>query len=183
MLSLETSSQQVRKSRATFLSKTKRKAPIIIKANCLEIALRTNNSWLHLSLKIVTNDWVIALLEVSPPIFCLCKWEKYDIFDCILWCITLKLFVLWLDFHPVHFFVNPFKKNSQELLGILLCTSCKSILSAIHMTLKLRRIDHFLIPTVAISVQYPAIRCSKALFHFLQFHFFFESWVEFFQSH
>lgn len=160
MLCLETSNHQVIKSGATFLSKAQRKAPIVIKADCLEIALRAHYCRFHLSLKIVTNDWVIALLEVGPPIFCLCRWEKYDIFDCILRCISLKLLVFWFDFHSVHFFVDSFKKNSQELLGILLCTTCESVLSAAHMTFKLRRIYHFLITTVAISVQYPAIRCS-----------------------
>ena len=160
MLSLEASDHQVRKTGVSFLPKAKRKAPIVIKANCLEITLRAHNCRLHLPLEIVADDWVIALLEVSPPIFCLCKYEKYYIFDCILRCIALKLFVLRLYFYPVHFFVDPFKENSQELLGILLCASCKSVLSAAHMTLELRRINHFLVTTVAISVQYPAIRCS-----------------------
>lgn len=56
MLGFETAHHQVRKSAAAFLSKAKRKAPIVIKANCLEIALRAYNCRLHLSLEIVTND-------------------------------------------------------------------------------------------------------------------------------
>lgn len=56
MLCLEAADHQVRKTAAAFLSEAKRKTPIIVKANCLEITLRAHDCRLHLALEVVTDD-------------------------------------------------------------------------------------------------------------------------------